>query len=189
MLVSGAEHELSGHALVVGDDRADQAALTARGQLHGVRDAVVRQQGADRPERLDVVGLGGVEVVAAQQHGRQEGTAVLVGADDLEVVRIADDQLRDAAQRLDRPQHLVPLVDAGQGAHRDAVRPGAPTTTSASFARVASTTSSIRSRGTKARRMAVHFWPALTVISVTSWSTNSPNSRVSAWRRGRGQRS
>jgi hypothetical protein len=27
--------------------------------------------------------------------------------------------------------------------------------------------------------MAVHFWPALTVISVTSWSTNSPNSGVS----------
>ena len=45
--------------------------------------------------------------------------------------------------------------------------------------RVASTTSSTSSRGTSARRIAVHFWPALTVISVTSCLTNSSNSGVS----------
>jgi hypothetical protein len=32
--------------------------------------------------------------------------------------------------------------------------------------------------GTRARRIAVHFWPALTVISVTSWRTYRSNSGV-----------
>ena len=45
---------------------------------------------------------------------------------------------------------------------------GLPTTTAASRSRTASATCPATPAGTKARRIAVHFWPALTVISVTS---------------------
>ena len=45
---------------------------------------------------------------------------------------------------------------------------GSPTVMPASLADTASTTASTCSAGTKARRIAVHFWPVLTVISVTS---------------------
>ena len=131
----------------------------ARRELDGVRDAVVGQHRADRAECLDVVRLRGREVVAAQQHRRQEGAAVLVGADHLEVVRVAGDELGDAAQRLDRAQHLLPLVEAGE--RRPSVTPSAAGLPDDDLGRaspaVASTTSSISSRGTSARRIAVHF--------------------------------
>ncbi len=55
---------------------------------------------------------------------------------------------------------------------------GLPTTAEASRADTASMTASARAEGTRARRIAVHFCPALTVISVTSWSTYRPNSGV-----------
>ncbi len=57
---------------------------------------------------------------------------------------------------------------------------GLPTTTFASRSRVASTTSSTADAGTSARRIAVHFCPALTVISVTSCFTKRSNSGVPA---------
>ena len=44
-------------------------------------------------------------------------------------------------------------------------------TTLASSAATAPATLSASAAGTKARRIAVHFWPALTVISVTSCRT------------------
>ena len=52
--------------------------------------------------------------------------------------------------------------------------------TFASRACTAAVTSSIRPAGTNARRIAVHFCPALTVISVTSCLTYRSNSRVPA---------
>ncbi len=55
---------------------------------------------------------------------------------------------------------------------------GLPTTTLSSRALAAATTSSMRFAGTSARRIAVHFCPALTVISVTSCLTNRSNSSV-----------
>jgi hypothetical protein len=70
------------------------------------------------------VWLGRGEVVAAQQHRRQERTAVAVGADDLEVLRIAGDELGDAAQGLERAQHLLALVEAGERAHGHALGAG-----------------------------------------------------------------
>ena len=48
---------------------------------------------------------------------------------------------------------------------------GFPTVTRSSRPITASATASRCSPGTNARRMAVHFWPALTVISVTSCFT------------------
>ena len=53
---------------------------------------------------------------------------------------------------------------------------GLPTVILASFALMAWTTSSAMAVGTMARRMAVHFWPALTVISETTPLTNRSNS-------------
>ena len=56
---------------------------------------------------------------------------------------------------------------------------GSPITTRASMRALAeATTSSTRALGTMARRMLVHFWPALTVISVTSDLTKASNSGV-----------
>ncbi len=54
---------------------------------------------------------------------------------------------------------------------------GSPTTTRCAIrSRTASTTASWRSAGTITRRIAVHFCPAFTVISVTTEATNAVNS-------------
>ena len=55
---------------------------------------------------------------------------------------------------------------------------GLPTTTVASRSLAASATWSASAAGTRARRIAVHFWPALTVISVTSCPMYRSNSGV-----------
>ncbi|OQB99669.1 MAG: hypothetical protein BWX79_03073 [Alphaproteobacteria bacterium ADurb.Bin100] len=56
---------------------------------------------------------------------------------------------------------------------------GSPTTTLARRAAMRSATASRCWRGTMARRMAVHFWPALMVISRTTSLTNRSNSSSS----------
>ena len=55
---------------------------------------------------------------------------------------------------------------------------GSPTLTSASAAARASAAAPRCSAGTSALRMAVHFWPALTVISLTISAANRSNSGV-----------
>jgi hypothetical protein len=56
---------------------------------------------------------------------------------------------------------------------------GSPTRTfSVILAWTASITCGTRASGTSARRMAVHFWPALAVISVTSCRMNRSNSAL-----------
>jgi hypothetical protein len=94
------------------------------------------------------------------------------------VVRIADDQLGDAEQCLEGTQHLLALVEIGQGTHRHALGARSTDDDLGQPLAGASRTSSTSSLGTSARRMAGHFWPASTVISVTSCLTNSPNSGV-----------
>ena len=59
-------------------------------------------------------------------------------------------------------------------------RRGSPTTISPSALRSASSTSVTRPAGTSAFLMAVHFWPAFTVISRTTSRTNSSSSGVPA---------
>ena len=54
--------------------------------------------------------------------------------------------------------------------------PGSPTVIVASFAAIASVISSATADGTMTRRMAVHFCPALAVISVTTPLTNRSHS-------------
>ena len=66
--------------------------------------------------------------------------------------------------------HVGELLQGGQGAHGDAL--GARVAEHDALARsgrpTAAMTSGTSSCGTMARRIAVHFWPALAVISVTS---------------------
>ena len=54
---------------VVGDQRPDQAALAAGGEGDGLVERVVRQHGADRPERLDVVRFGALRSPARSRTG------------------------------------------------------------------------------------------------------------------------
>ena len=79
--------------------------------------AAVAEHRADRAERLDLVRLGPVGVVAAQQHRRQERAALGVGADDVDLVRVAEHERAGRLQRLQRAAHLLALLQAGQRAH------------------------------------------------------------------------
>ena len=115
-----AEHDRARDVGVVGDDRADQAAAAAGGEGDRLVEAVVRDHGADRAERLDVVRLAG-PVGGAQQQRRQERAALGVGVDDVDPVGVAEDDLGGAAQRLDGLAHLVALAEATPA------RPSAPT--------------------------------------------------------------
>ncbi len=65
---------------------------------------------------------------------------------------------------------------------------GSPTLVAASRSRIAASTASRCSAGAMARRMAVHFCPALTVISLTTSLTNRSNSGVPGRRVGAEQR-
>ena len=60
------QHDLAGDIRVVGDQRTDQAALSADGKRDRVGDGVVADQGADRAEGLHLVRLGAVAVGAQQ---------------------------------------------------------------------------------------------------------------------------
>jgi hypothetical protein len=63
-----ADHDVAGEAGVAGDDRPGQAAPASCRQSNRVRGAAVADQGAHRPERLDLVQLG---AVAAPRRFRQ----------------------------------------------------------------------------------------------------------------------
>ena len=63
-------------------------------------------------------------VLGPQQHRRQERAAFRVGADDVEVVGIADDDLRRAGQFGQVLPDVVALRQPDQRAHGDAVRGG-----------------------------------------------------------------
>ena len=172
-----AEHHGAGDVGVVGDERADQAALAAGGERDRLVERVVgRAPCCTGPNGSTSCGST-APVGGAQQHGRDERAALGVAVDDVDVVGVAEDDLGRAAQRLDRLAHLLALVEARQRAHPDVV-----------VGRVAD--GDLRqprgdrlgdrrrrcAAGTITRRIAVHFWPALTVISVTTPLTNRSNS-------------
>ena len=132
--------------------------------------AVVGEHRADRAERLDVVRLAGAASSAAQQQRRQERAALGVGVDDVDAGRGRRTRPRPTPRSAcDRLAHLLALVEAGQRAHPHRLvgrvadgdlRPAAPRSPRRRRRRSPA--------GTIARRIAVHFWPALTVISVTT---------------------
>ena len=70
------------------------------------------------------MGFVAAGVLGPQQHRRQERAAFKVGADDVEVIGIADDHLRRAGQFGKFLPNVVALCQSDQGAHGDAVRGG-----------------------------------------------------------------
>ena len=83
--------------------------------------ASVADDRAHRAERLHLVRLGPVRVVAPQQQRGDERAPLGVGADHVDLVRVAVDDPARAGQRLDRAAHLLALLQPGQRAHPDAV--------------------------------------------------------------------
>ena len=173
-----AEHHLAGERRVGGDDRAGQAALAACGQLDHLLGVGVRHQRGHRAERLDLVRLGALRV-GDQQDRRDERAALGVGADDLDLLRVAEHDPAGVGQRLDAAPHLLALLEAGERAHPHALGGRVADRRSWPAGRdAASTTASRCCAGTNARRIAVHFCPALTVISATTPLTYRSNSAL-----------
>ena len=102
----------------------DQAAPAPGGELDGMRGVPVPQDGADRAEHLDVVRFVAAGILGPQQHRRQERAALRVGADDVEMVGIADHHVRGAGQFGQVLPDVVALRQPDQRAHGDAVRGG-----------------------------------------------------------------
>lgn len=102
-----AEQGLLNEVRVVADYRSGETARTSRGQFHGMRGGVVREESADRSERLDLVWGLGVGVGAAQQQWRQESASTRIGVDEVEPVRIAVYKFAFRAQPRERgaPRH------------------------------------------------------------------------------------
>ena len=119
--------------------------------------------------------LGRPRIVGAEQDRVHEGAAV--GAD--RGFEIARDDARARGDELgDLAADVVALGAGDQGAHRAPCRAGRRPSAPRASARSATSTASRCSAGTMARRMAVHFCPALTVISLTTSLTNRSNSGV-----------
>ncbi len=112
-----AEYHLADEVLVTADHRADQAAAPAGCERNQLSGGNVGQQRRDWPERLDLVRRGFVLVICSQQDGRQECAALRVGVQHIHPLGISRDQPPRGEQQLERPAHLVPLLQAGQCAH------------------------------------------------------------------------
>ena len=168
---------------VVRDQRRDEAAAAARGERDRLVEVVVGHHGAHRAERLDVVrpasfvGRRGRAAGSARRRRRRRrprpsGAKPSRGAEHDLVA------LRRAAPSA--------LADVGAAAPSTASAPmrtpstaGSPTLIFASRSRRRAATASRCLRGTIARRIAVHFWPALTVISRATSLTKRSNSSSS----------
>ncbi len=98
-----------------------QAAPAAGREVDHLVRALVADEGADRAERLYLVRFRPLGVLAAQQQRRDERAAVGARANDVDVVRVTEDQPTRRQQRLDRASHLFALLQAGQRAHLDAL--------------------------------------------------------------------
>ena len=109
--------------------------------------------------------LGAVRVAGEQDRG-DEGAAFGVGVDHVDLLRVAEDDAAGVGEGLDAAAHLLALFEACERAHPHALGGRVADHVDASRADTASTTASTCSAGTNARRIAVHFWPALTVISL-----------------------
>ena len=162
---------------------ADQAALAARGQRAAPRRCrVVGHQRADRAEGLDVVHrvVGqrrcGTAAASARRR-RRRATPSPTGA---KPSRGAEHDLVAAREQRDALGDVALLVAARPARPCARPRPSDRRPRSSRAARAArSPTASRCWRGTIARRIAVHFWPALTVISRATSLTNRSNSSSS----------
>ena len=164
---------------IVGDERRDQAAAAARGERERLVEVVVRHQRRDRAERLDVVDRVVLHAVAAEHERRREEGAV---GDALAFRREAVARRRRRsrcprrAARARSPTSACCAFEASAPIFTPSTA-GSPTLTLARRSRSRAAIASRCRRGTIARRIAVHFWPALTVISrATSLAKRSNSS-------------
>ena len=112
-------------------------------------------------------------------NGGTKAPRVGVGALDREMVRVAGDQFGLGAAVLP-PAPARRAADRARPAGPSARSPraGLPTVTFDNRSRSAAIAASRCADGTIARRIAVHFWPAFTVISFATSLTNRSNSGV-----------
>jgi hypothetical protein len=136
------QHDLPDEPEVGADDRGDQAALAAGQQVHDLPAPVVRQQRADRAERLDVVRRR-PRGSRAHEDRRHEGARPLG-------CRSGRTTCPPAASRCTASRTASRCCVVTSAPMRVAGRAGRPTTTASSFARSASSTSATCSRGTNA---------------------------------------
>ena len=126
-----AEHDLAGERRVGGDDRADQAALPARGQLDRPARCVAYGITVDTGPNASTSCGSARSGSATQQDRREERAALGVGVDDLDLLRVAEHDPAGVGQRLERsagPPRAAPGWPA-----RPSARPrsaGLPTSTS-----------------------------------------------------------
>jgi hypothetical protein len=104
------------------DQRADQAALAACGQLQGFVDAVVRHERAHGAKGFHIVDAVGVQrLFAQQQRGLEEGTAFNALPHGCKTGTTAKHQFGALAQQRHALGHIGLLRMRGQGAHLDAL--------------------------------------------------------------------
>src|SRR3954465_1114935 len=106
-----AERQLAREPVVVGEDRADQAAAAALGQLDRLLRRVVRHQRADRPEGLDLVDLRcAARLVAAQQDRVEERALLGIGPHALDPVQAPRHDLGHGREVPHPRPHLLTLL-------------------------------------------------------------------------------
>ncbi len=178
------DHRLPRNGRVVGEDGGHKRASAAIGKRQRMAEVAIGHDGGDRSEGLDrvdahrTIGIGAVE-----QHRRHEGAVLGVRALDAQSCRVAEHaprlggdegRLVVARRRAGRGSPARPCGSSRCADRRPRSWPAAPR--------------SPRSRrpcalaGTMMRRIAVHFWPALAVIS----RCTSRTKRVEFRRAGRG---
>ena len=181
------EHEVARRGVVRRKHRGHQASAAAPCERNGIGGVAIGDERRDRSERLDLVHRPRrVRVPAAQQQRRER------------TLRDGDRRPSPRTTRASRPR-CPPRARARRCVppHRRAARgsPGAPCRPPrcadrpprswTSEARSASTASSTKASGTSALRIAVHFWPALTVSSRVTSRMNRSNSALPGAASGR----
>ena len=86
-----AEDDLFRNRVVRGEERPDERALPALGELDGVVDGLVRHDRIHRTERFDVVRrLAREGILRVEQEGWKKSTADAIGTDHVEIIGISD---------------------------------------------------------------------------------------------------
>ena len=88
------EHDVAGYVVVLSNDRTDERTLAHACERYGIVYSIIRHDSRYRPESLYVVAICfGKGCIVEENDGRQKSTLYLVGAHDVELVYIANDDL------------------------------------------------------------------------------------------------
>ena len=175
-----AEDDLLGDGLVVGEDRGDEAALAAVGERDRVVEVVVGHDVETGPNASTswIAGLP-QRVVGVEQDRVEEGALLGVAGGDASTASGSPATIsaswRSSRMRSRTSSRWSRLASAPM---RVASSAGSPRAVLARRSPRAATSASVKARGAMARRMAVHFCPAFTVISRATSLTNRSNSGV-----------